>query len=146
MSAVRGCEIPEDLLYSIEHNVWLRQEADGNLILGLTAYAVTRTGAIVAYTPKKVGKAVKKDKSCATVESGQWVGPAKTPIPGRIVATNDTVADDPGLISKDPYGEGWLVKLKPDHSDFSAAGLATGPSALTAYEQKMAAEGFEGCP
>jgi glycine cleavage system H protein len=145
MGAVRGCDIPEDLLYNIESNVWVRKEADGTATMGLTSYACSLAGQIVSYTPKKVGKSVKQDKSCATVESGKWVGPAKTPVGGEVVATNDAVTAKPGLINEDPYGEGWLVRIKPDDWDGESSALKTGADALSAFEAKMDADGFGGC-
>lgn len=145
MGTAKGCHFPEDVLYSIENNVWVRQEADGNVTVGLTAYACALAGQIVSYTPKKVGKDVKKDKSCATVESGKWVGPAKTPVGGDVVAINDAVTAKPGLINEDPYGEGWLVKLKPNDWAGESADLKTGADAINAFEAKMTEEGFKGC-
>lgn len=145
MGAVRGCNIPEDLMYNVDNNVWVRQEGDGSITVGLTSYACSLAGQIVSYTPKKVGKSVKADKSCATVESGKWVGPAKTPIAGEVTAVNDAVAANPGLINEDPYGEGWLVKFTPDDFAGDSASLKTGGDALAAFEAKMEADGFGGC-
>ncbi|MEJ2631132.1 MAG: glycine cleavage system protein GcvH [Acidihalobacter sp.] len=145
MGAVRGCNIPEDLLYSVDNNVWVRQEGDGSVTVGLTSYACSLAGQIVSYTPKKVGKDVKKDKSCATVESGKWVGPAKTPVAGEVTAINDAVSANPGLINDDPYGEGWLVKISAADWDGDTAELKTGADALAAFEAKMDADGFGGC-
>ncbi len=145
MGAVRGCDVPEDLSYNVENNVWARDEGDGTITIGMTSYAASLAGQIVSYTPKKVGKGVKKDKSCATVESGKWVGPAKTPIAGEVVAINDAVSGNPGLINSDPYGEGWLVKVKADDWAGDSASLVTGAAAMDAFEKKMDAEGFGGC-
>ncbi len=145
MGVVRGCNLPEDLHYHIESNVWARREADGNVTVGLTAYAGSLAGQIVSFTPKKVGKDVKKDKSCATVESGKWVGPVKAPVGGDIVAVNDAVQAKPGLINQSPYGEGWLVKIKPTDWGAESGDLKTGGDALTAFEAKMDSEGFGGC-
>lgn len=145
MGAVRGCNIPEDLLYSVDNNVWVRQESDGSASVGLTSYACSLAGQIVSYTPKKLGKDVKKDKSCATVESGKWVGPAKAPVAGEVVAINDAVSAQPGLINEDPYGEGWLVRIKPVDWAGDTAELKTGSDALAAFEAKMDADGFGGC-
>ena len=145
MGAVRGCEIPDDLKYNVENNVWVRQESDGTVTVGMTSYAASLAGQIVSYTPKKVGKDVKKDKSCSTVESGKWVGPAKSPVAGEIVATNDAVASKPGLINEDPYGDGWLVKIKPSDWDGESADLVTGSAAASAFEAKMESDGFAGC-
>lgn len=145
MGAVRGCNIPEDLHYNIDNNVWARREADGNVTVGLTSYACALAGEIVSYTPKKPGKTIEKDKSCATVESGKWVGPVKAPVAGEVVAINDAVAARPGTINKDPYGEGWIVKLKPTSWDTDSTGLKSGNDALQAFEAKMNADGFKGC-
>ena len=170
MGAVRGCEIPEDLHYNIENNVWVRREDDGTVAVGMTSYAANLAGEIVSYTPKKVGKSVKQDKSVATVESGKWVGPTKkvgksvkqdksvatvesgkwvgpvkTPVGGEVTETNEAVAGNPGLINKDPYGDGWLVKIKPDDWDGESGDLKTGQDALSGFEAKMEADGFGGC-
>ncbi|QKT04385.1 glycine cleavage system protein GcvH [Ectothiorhodospiraceae bacterium 2226] len=145
MGAVRGCNIPEDLMYNVENNVWVRKEGDGTVTVGMTSYACSLAGQIVSYTPKKVGKDVKKDKSCATVESGKWVGPVKAPVAGEVTAINDAVASKPGLINEDPYGDGWLVKMKPSDWDGESADLVTGSDALSAFESKMDADGFGGC-
>lgn len=145
MGAVRGCNIPEDLHYDVDNNVWARREPDGNVSIGLTSYACSLAGEIVSYTPKKAGKTVEKGKSCATVESGKWVGPVKAPVAGEVVATNDAVAGKPGTINRDPYGEGWIVKLKPTNWDADSADLKTGNDALQAFEAKMNADGFKGC-
>lgn len=145
MGAVRGCDIPEDLMYNVENNVWCRDEGNGVVTIGLTSYACSLAGEIVSYTPKKAGKAVKKDKSCATVESGKWVGPAKAPIAGEIESANDAVAANPGLINSDPYGEGWLVKMKASDFAGESAALVTGADVAAAFEAKMEADGFGGC-
>jgi glycine cleavage system H protein len=145
MGAVRGCNIPDELAYNIENNAWARKESDGTVTVGVTSYACSLAGEVVSYTPKKVGKAIDKDKSCATVESGKWVGPVKSPIAGEVVAVNDAVSATPGLINKDPYGEGWIVKLKPSNWDADVATLKTGADAAQAFEAKMDADGFKGC-
>lgn len=145
MGSVRGCNIPEDLSYNVENNVWARREADGTVTVGLTAYACSLAGEIVAYTPKKAGKEIAKDKSCATVESGKWVGPVKTPVTGSVVSVNDAVSNKPGLINKDPYGEGWVVKIKPTDWDGESKSLKAGSDAIKAFDAKMDSEGFKGC-
>jgi glycine cleavage system H protein len=145
MGSVRGCDIPEDLMYSIDNNVWVRRESDDTATVGLTSYAGSLAGQIVSYTPKKVGREVKKNKSCATVESGKWVGPAKAPVTGVILAINEAVAARPGLINEDPYGEGWVVKMKPSDWDGESGDLKTGADALAAFDAKMESDGFGGC-
>jgi len=116
MAQVNGCELPEDRLYYInpEKNafIWVKEE-DGLFKVGLTSVAAAMAGRLVAYTPKKVGKTVKKDKSVATIESGKWVGPVPAPFEGEIVEVNEALKANPSAVNDDPYGEGWIAKLKP---------------------------------
>jgi glycine cleavage system H protein len=145
MATVKGCNFPDELFYNVDNNVWARREADGTVTLGMTAYAAALAGQIVSCTPKKVGRGVDKDKSAATVESGKWVGPVKAPVSGEVAAINDAVTSKPATINADPYGSGWLVRLKPGSWDAESTGLVTGAAAAAAFEAKMNADGFAGC-
>lgn len=144
MATVKGCNIPEDLYYNVENNVWARREPDGTVSIGMTAYAAALAGQIVSCTPKKAGRSVELNKSAATVESGKWVGPVKSPVSGEVVAVNEAVVAAPATINADPYGS-WLVRIKPSNWEAEAAQLATGPAVVAAFEAKMNAEGFAGC-
>lgn len=145
MATVRGCDLPDDLYYNVENNVWVRRESDGTITLGMTSYACSMAGVIVSYTPKKPGKEIEQNKSVCTVESGKWVGPIKAPVTGEVVAINDDVAANPGMVNTNPYGDGWLVKMKPRDWDAEAGALVTGAAVASAFEAKMSAEGFGGC-
>lgn len=145
MATVRGCNIPDDLFYNVDNNVWARREGDGTITIGMTSYACSLAGEIVSYTPKKVGKEIEQNKSVTTVESGKWVGPVKAPVMGEILATNPDVAAKPGTINADPYGSGWLVKMKPANWDADCGTLVTGAAVAAAFEAKMNADGFGGC-
>jgi len=92
-----------------------------------------------------VGKEVKAGKSCATVESGKWVGPAKVAAGGEVVAINEAVVATPSLANADPYGEGWLIVLKPEAWDSVKPSLVPGAQVAGPYEAKMNADGFAGC-
>jgi glycine cleavage system H protein len=145
MANVRGCELPEHLLYDVENHIWYQEMPDGNVRLGMTAVATAMAGQLVAYTPKKVGRSVEAGKSCATVESGKWVGPAKSAAGGSVAEVNEALAARPALANEDPYGAGWLVVIKP--ADWAAVKPTLTPGAQVApkYEAKMAADGFAGC-
>ena len=145
MGSVRGCNVPDDLFYNVESNIWARPEADGTVIIGMTSYGCSLAGNIVSFTAKKPGREVKQDRSCGTVESGKWVGPIKAPVAGEILAVNEAAVADPTLINKSPYGEGWLIRLKPDDWDGQRDVLATGTEALARFEAKMDEDGFGGC-
>jgi len=145
MATVKGCNIPDDLYYNVDNNVWARREADGTVTLGMTTYAAALAGQIVSCTPKKVGRSVEQNKSAATVESGKWVGPVKAPVAGEVVAVNEALAASPATVNADPYGSGWMVRIKPNNWEADSAALVTGAAVAPAFEAKMNAEGFDGC-
>lgn len=145
MAVVRGCNLPEDRIYDVENHMWYQELEDGNLRVGMTAVAAAMAGQLVAVTPKRVGRSVQPGKSCATVESGKWVGPAKSAVGGEIVAINDALVAKPDLANRDPYVEGWLVILKPEGWDAVKPTLTPGAQVAVPYEAKMAADGFDGC-
>ena len=78
MPIVRGCNLPDDLLYDVDNHTWYLELGDGTVRMGMTAVATALAGELVAFTPKKIGREVKAGKSCATIESGKWVGPARS--------------------------------------------------------------------
>ena len=145
MADVRGCHLPDDLLYDVENHIWFREQDDGNVKLGMTTVATAMAGQLVAFTPKKVGRSVQAGKSCATVESGKWVGPAKSAAAGEIVAVNEDLVSKPTLANEDPYAAGWLVIIKPEDWAAAKATLVPGSAVAAPYEAKMAADGFAGC-
>jgi len=145
MAKVRGCNLPDELFYDVENHIWFQEVGDGTVRVGMTSVAAALAGRLVAFTPKGVGKEVKAGKSCATVESGKWVGPAKVAAGGTVVAVNELVAATPSLVNEDPYGKGWLLILKPEDWPTVKATLTPGTAVAAPYEAKMAADGFAGC-
>lgn len=145
MAIVRGCNLPDDLFYHVDSNVWARLEADGAITVGMTSYACSLAGQLVAATPKKIGKDVEQKQTICTVESGKWVGPIKAPVSGKLIAINEPAIDKPTLVNEDPYGYGWLAKLQPSRWDAEKASLVTGADIAAVFEAKMNADGFGGC-
>ena len=144
MPTVRGCNLPDDLLYDVENHTWFTEVGDGTVRIGMTTIATAMAGQLVAFTPKKVGRKVRAGKSCATVESGKWVGPAKSAAGGEVIAVNDELLANPSLANSDPYSA-WMVQLQPEDWDSVRAGLTPGAEVSGPYEAKMDSEGFEGC-
>ena len=101
---------PTDLLYHPEHD-WARVE-DETATLGITWYAQDALGEVVFFDPPAVGTTLLKDEPYAEVESVKAVSDVLAPLSGEIVAVNDALAQEPGAINEDPYGEGWLVKIR----------------------------------
>ncbi|MBL8835781.1 MAG: glycine cleavage system protein H [Alphaproteobacteria bacterium] len=145
MPVIRGCQFPDDLLYDIANHAWYRELPDGTVQVGMTAVAAAMAGQIVAFTPKRVGRAVEAGKSCATVESGKWVGPARIAFDGEVVAINEDLEARPGIANSDPYGKGWMVIARPTDWASVKPRLTPGTALAAAYEAKMAADGFAGC-
>jgi len=134
MPVIRGCQLPDELLYDVDNHIWFKELGDGNVRLGMTTIATAMAGRLVAYTPKKVGRAVKAGKSCATVESGKWVGPAKSAAAGEVVEVNEDLINNPGAANDDPYGAGWLIVLKPEDWDGVKASLTPGTEVADKYD------------
>ena len=139
MAEINGCNIPEDLYYLAgDKLVWARFESDGLVTTGVPDPGQAVAGKVMAVTPKKVGKTITRGKSMGTLESGKWVGPIPAPVSGEIVEINEAVMANPSLVNDDPYGEGWIVKLRPADAEEDKAELVTGQAAIEAFQQLMA--------
>jgi glycine cleavage system H protein len=101
---------PEDLLYHPEHD-WARVDGE-EATFGITWFAQDQLGEVVFFDLPEVGKETSKDQSYAEVESVKAVSDVFAPLSGEIVAVNDALADNPEQINQDPYGEGWLVRVR----------------------------------
>ena len=138
MSAYRGCDIPPELYFDVERDVWLRPAVDGTLTLGLTDPAQTRSGKVLHILFKKVGRHLEAGQSAATIETAKWAGPFPTPLAGTITETNAAAFRDDILIAnRDPYGAGWIVRLEPDDWTPEAQGLVTGETASHRYQARI---------
>jgi glycine cleavage system H protein len=102
---------PDDLLYHAEHD-WARIEGSDEATLGITWFAQDALGEVVFFDPPAVGTSLTKDAPYAEVESVKAVSDVVAPLSGEIVAVNETLPDNPALINDDPYGEGWLVRVR----------------------------------
>lgn len=141
MAVVNSCNIPEDLYYFVAKHVWARVEGD-LLTVGLTDVAQNMAKTIITVTPKAVGKSVPKGKNIATVESGKWVGPVPAPVAGEIVEVNEAVVATPTLVNRDPYGDGWIARLRPADWVLDSADLVTGAAGVDAYREFLDAQGI----
>ncbi len=101
---------PDDLKYHAEHD-WARIEGE-EATFGVTWYAQDALGEVVFYDPPEVGATVSRDQAYAEVESVKAVSDVFAPLSGEIVALNEALADAPENINADPYGEGWLVRVR----------------------------------
>jgi glycine cleavage system H protein len=110
---------PDPLLYHPEHD-WARVEGD-EAVLGITWFAQDALGELVHYEAPAVGSSTTKDASYGEVESVKAVSDVIAPLSGEIVAVNERAVDEPEIVNEDPYGEGWLVRIRiADRSELDA--------------------------
>ena len=110
---------PDDLLYHPEHD-WARVEGE-EAVLGVTWFAQDALGDIVHYEAPAVGATTAKDAAYGEVESVKAVSDIIAPLSGEVVAVNDRVVDEPELVNDDPYGEGWLIRIRMSNASELAA-------------------------
>jgi glycine cleavage system H protein len=101
---------PEDLKYHAEHD-WARIDGD-QATFGITWYAQDALGGVVFFDPPAVGSEISKDAAYADIDSTKASSEVYSPLSGEVTEVNPKVDDEPELINEDPYGEGWLVKVK----------------------------------
>jgi glycine cleavage system H protein len=107
---VAEASYPDDLKYHPEHD-WARVDGDV-ATLGITWYAQDQLGEVVFFDPPEVGSTLTKDSPYAEVESVKAVSDVIAPVSGEIVEVNEALKDSPEQINEDPYGEGWLVRVR----------------------------------
>ena len=128
--------VPADLKYNKSHE-WVRTLADGTVEVGITAHAQQALGELVFVEVPEAGRVLKAGEPCAVVESVKAASDVYAPLAGEVTAGNPRLSDEPETVNTDPYGEGWLMRLRP------APGALTGAALLSAadYQKVLDAEG-----
>lgn len=145
-----GCLLPEDLHYLVEHHVWARPDEgpgpDGStfITVGITDVFQALTQRIMFFTPRRVGRNVRQGDPIAVLESGKWMGTVPSAIEGEIAEFNPALSTSPTLLNRDPYGEGWVARLRSRETDLERQGLVTGPEGVAFYRSMLEAGGI-GC-
>ena len=106
--------IPNDLQYTEEHE-YLRKSKDGSVEIGITDYAQGELGDVVYVELPKVGAKFSKHDVFGTIEAVKAVSELFAPIAGEVVAVNERLDKEPALVNSDPYGAGWMIKVKPSN-------------------------------
>jgi glycine cleavage system H protein len=110
MTTIDQFEFPDDLLYDEEH-IWAKAEGD-IVTIGMSQFGQDLADEIVYVEVPRVGRTVSKGEAFMSMESGKWVGRVKSPVSGEIVEANEEVEWESTIVNEDPYGEGWLAKIK----------------------------------
>ena len=144
MIVVRGCEFPQDRHYHPNYNVWVQRGANGMVTLGATSFGVELAIEFFAFTPKAVGTLLDAGRAVGLLELSKTVVSARTPLAGIIAEVNTAAVEKPSMISADPYGTGWLVRLTTDAKLESDTSLVSGAAITVAFEAEMVLENFTG--
>jgi glycine cleavage system H protein len=107
------CVFPDDLLYDLDNNTWLRVEENGEATVGITSLLLGIAGKLTSARLKAVGIDIQRGQSLGTLESLKFVGPIPSPVSGTIVNTNALVVNKPGTINDEPYEAGWITRVRP---------------------------------
>jgi glycine cleavage system H protein len=128
--------VPADLKYTKSHE-WLRTLADGTLEIGITDHAQEALGDLVFVEVPEAGRTVKEGEPCASVESVKAASDVYAPLGGEVTAGNQRLKDAPEIVNAQPYGDGWLMRLRPAPGALAAAQLLTAAD----YQKFLQAEG-----
>jgi len=115
--------VPDDAQYTREHE-WLRETGDGTIVFGITDYAQDALGDIVFIDLPSVGSSITAHSPCGEVESTKSVSDLYAPVSGEIVSVNAALSDAPETVNSDPYGEGWMVEVRPSAPPTDLLGAA----------------------
>lgn len=113
-------DLPKDLRYTKDHE-WARREKDGTITVGITAHAVEQLGDITAVSLPDIGEALSAGERFGDIDSVKAVSDLYAPIDGEVAANNGELDSNPEAVNEDPYGAGWMIRIKPaDPKQFDA--------------------------
>lgn len=126
-------DTPNELKYAKSHE-WVRLEEDGTITTGITHHAQEQLGDVVFVELPEVGTVLKAQDEAGVVESVKAASDIYAPISGEVIAVNESLGDDPELINKDPYGAGWIYKLRIDNES-DLADLMSADEYVESYDE-----------
>ena len=132
---VRGYEFPDDLHYLVAFDMWARLDEDGLVRVGATSLGVALAGEIIAFLPKPIGETVEQGRALGAIELFKTIISAKAPVSGVLVEANGALEQMPVLLNRDPYGAGWLARIRPSNWAADCAALAHGAAVSGAMER-----------
>lgn len=133
-----GCPLPEDRKYDIDQDVWWSDDpSDGTATVGLTAVLSAFAGPFVSLAFRPVEGLLARGRSVATAESVRYVGAVRLPLDATIVARNDALVARPRLLNDEPYGAGWVVRVRPARPDDRARFLRTASEVAEALRARI---------
>jgi len=132
---VRGYDFPDDLHYLVEFDMWARCDDDGLVRVGATSLGAALAGEIVAFQAKPVGERIERGRSLGAIELFKTIISARSPVSGELAEANPLLERAPVLVNRDPYGDGWMVRLRADDWAADSARLVHGTAVGEAMER-----------
>jgi glycine cleavage system H protein len=142
---VLGFKVRTDLAYDMVHHLWVAvTNVDRVCRVGMDPLGVDTSGTLAQLVLHQPGMHYLADQAVGSLEAEKYVGPVVTPLSGRVIAINPRLVSDPGVVGKDPYGDGWLFEIELDDPD-ELAGLVSGEQRVVAgFEQRIRQYRLEG--
>ncbi|HYU87229.1 MAG TPA: sulfurtransferase TusA family protein [Candidatus Bathyarchaeia archaeon] len=132
------CVFPDDLLYDLENNTWLRIEDNGEVTVGVTSVLPAIAGKLTLARLRSAEVVIQRGQSLGALESLKFVGPIPSPVSGILLKTNGLIVDRPRIINDSPYQEGWIASLKPSHLALERILLSKSTESKTLLVKKIA--------
>lgn len=136
MAEIEGYNMPDDLYYHKDH-AWVRMDGE-TAIIGMNDFYQKGAGDTTYIDLPFEGDDVEQGETCGKIQSAKWVGKFVSPLSGEILEVNEELEDDCTLINKDPYGEGWIMKVKPANWDGDMANLVHGDAVADFVKKEIA--------
>ncbi|OQX56192.1 MAG: glycine cleavage system protein H [Candidatus Cloacimonas sp. 4484_209] len=133
---VGGYELPDDLYYHKEHT-WVKKLDDGNVKVGMNQMWAKTAGDITYIDLPYEGDEIQQGDTCGKLQSAKWIAKLIAPVSGEIVQVNEDLEDDATKINSDPYGEGWILVIKPSKLDEELGSLMQGDSVKSWMEGEI---------
>ncbi len=125
MVVIEGYNMPDELYYHKDH-AWVKLESNGNVRVGMNDFYQKSAGETTYIDLPFEGDEVEQGETCGKIQSAKWVGKFVSPVSGEIMEVNEELEDDCTLINKDPYGDGWIMVVKPSNLEHELVTLFNG--------------------
>ncbi len=131
------CQFPDGLLYDTANHTWASLSNEEEVTVGITSLLTNMVGRMISFRPKRIGSRMVRNSSLATLESQKFVGPVPSPFSGQIMATNESLIQNPKILNDSPYTEAWIARIRPDSLEDEASLLSTFHDAEASFRQEI---------
>jgi len=135
MANIKGYNMPDELYFNKDHS-WAKVEGD-KVKIGMSDFFQKEAGDVVYIDLPEEEDEVSQGETCGKIQSRKWIGKLVSPISGEILKINENLEDDTSLINKDPYGEGWVLVVKPSKLEDELKNLIHGPAVVAFIESEI---------